>query len=274
LLTLAEGEEAGGHWERELRGRFGPRALSEVIPHDETIDRAVRAGQIGSHCSPDSPAALQYRQLADTLRLALEVRPSLEDEQLLQALREAAQVENGRDACSTVSAAIVVPPPAAAVKPTSPSSARLRRLNRPLGSPTTTPPVRMKVVPAQLPSAAESSRAIAMPPLPQTPAHALAQLWPLWILLGAVLGGGLRFVPLTAALMPILIGLGVALLVIVAVLAALVAGERLSVAAGSEAAASRQAKKTKPPPRKVSVNARLTSLTSSPRRPRRGADAN
>ncbi len=42
LLTLPQGEQPGCRWERELRGRLGSRILAEVIPHDETIEQALR----------------------------------------------------------------------------------------------------------------------------------------------------------------------------------------------------------------------------------------
>jgi chromosome partitioning protein len=300
LLTLPEGEESGNRWERELRGRFGARALAEVIPHDESIGQALSAGQIGSHAHPQSPAALQYRQLVDKLGLAAEARPPAEVEQIIAALREAAAMVGPVAAASTVvsapaspdlprarkapSKAVPVVSPPDAVKPSKAPSHRLRRLNRPGDSlwpdrpersaPSAAPsPVRMKVVPAQAPLAVEPSHAAATPP-PQSAANALAQLWPLWILLGAVLGGGLRFVPLTASLLPILVGLGVALLV-VGVLGALAVQERnaaLSAKDGEGSAHSREVKKTVP--RKDSIGARLASLASTSKRGRRDPDAN
>ncbi len=90
LLTLPEGEELGCRWERELRGRLGARILSEVIPHDELIGKALSVGQISSHLHPDSPAGHPYSQLVAKLGLADEARPAATAEQVMQALREAA----------------------------------------------------------------------------------------------------------------------------------------------------------------------------------------
>ena len=70
LLTLPEGEQANGRWERELRGRFGTRILTNVIPHDEAVTQAVLFGSIVSHCSKDMPAAPAYHALVETLELA------------------------------------------------------------------------------------------------------------------------------------------------------------------------------------------------------------
>jgi chromosome partitioning protein len=293
LLTLGEGEQEGSRWERELRGRFGTRALPEVIPHDESIGKALEAGQIGSHQDPDSPAARQYRQLVDKLGLAAEASAAIPVEQVVQALRDAVALV-GPPAPSVPPSPVVAgetPAPLAEAPPTVPEpepakkapSHRLRRLHRsgessrPARPERASVPVLMKVVPAQVLPTVESS-----PPAPaaspQTTAHALAQLWPLWILLGAVLGGGLRFVPLTTSLLPILVGLGVALIVVV-VLLALAAQERnaaASITKGNGQPPSRAVKKATVPgePRKDSLSARLAALAVTPRRVRRDPDAN
>ena len=57
-------------------------------------------------------------------------------------------------------------------------------------------------------------------PVPVAPAAppaaaALSQPWPLWILLGAVLGGGLRLVPLPPSVLPILVGFSVAVIAVI-----------------------------------------------------------
>ncbi len=80
VLTLAEGEQPGGRWERELRGRLGGRVLPQIIPHDEEVTRAMLFGQVVTHSNPHSPAAIQYRQLADKLGLALEGRSTAASE--------------------------------------------------------------------------------------------------------------------------------------------------------------------------------------------------
>lgn len=238
LLTLPEGEQPGCRWERELRGRFGARVLPEVIPHDETIGKALRTGQISSHLHPDSPAARQYRQLVGKLGLAEEARPAAAAEQVTQALREAAA--SVRPVAATTDATV----PAAAppgepeshadeevdlfasaperelVTPPAPPVSRPRRVERPPSSvPPLAPSTRLKPA-AAMPPTAESvpvAAPVLMAPAAAPPATAatLSQLWPLWILLGAVLGGGLRFLPQSSSLLPLLVGLGVAAVVVI-----------------------------------------------------------
>ncbi len=297
LLTLPEGEQPSCHWERELRGRFGSRVLSEVIPHDETIGEALRTGRIGSHVNPDAPAACQYHQLAGKLGLAAETSDVIEVERIAQALREAAALVG--PAIEAAAPASADPPretkrpsrqvprrvsSSEAAKPAAPRPRRLSRsgeVPRPArteraASPPAAPPVRMKVVPAKAAPPDEPAPCAAVAP-PQPAANALAQLWPLWILLGAVLGGGLRFLPPATSLLPILVGLGVALIVVVT-LFTLAAQERtIAPDADTESSRtrSREQKKTasRSELRKDPLSARLASLAGTPKRARRGPDA-
>ncbi len=246
LLTLAEGEEPGCRWERELRGRYGARILSEVIPHDETIDKSLRVGQIACHLQPDSPATRQFRQLCGKLGLDEESRSAASAEQVTQALREAAaevgpsvvtapapattaapsKTPNGadiEDRCAPV-------PEIASRKPMSAPIQRPRRSERssdtvrpgrperaaPPAAAPLPPSSRMKKKPALSAPPVDQVDPAPIPASPAEPAAAngLAQLWPLWILLGAVLGGGLRFLPPSSSLLPILVGLGVGAIVV------------------------------------------------------------
>lgn len=244
LLTLPEGEEPGCRWERELRGRLGVRILAEVIPHDETIVKALRVGQISSHLHPDSPAARQYRQLVGKLCLAAETRPGAAAETIIEALRTAATAIG-------FTAAALSPPtisefPAETKidsdpvdlfssernpepsNPTAPPSSRVRRLGRSgeilrharperLASAAVAPATRVNSASTTSGDLEEpTGTSPAQPQLaPASQANGLAQLWPLWILLGAVLGGGLRILSLPPSLLPVLVGLGVALIVVV-----------------------------------------------------------
>ena len=282
LLTLPEGEEPGCRWERELRGRFGTRVLAEVIPHDESIGQALRDGQISSHLHPDAPAGRQYHLLVEKLGLAAEACAAVEVEQVMQALREATDLLGP----ANVPAPEPVKPVAAPVpRPRrlsrSGESLRPARPERPIPPPAAPPssPLRIKAVPAKVPIAEEMPPpAPVVPAPPQPAANALAQLWPLWILLGAVLGGGLRFVPLTASLLPILVGLGVALIVVV-VLFTLAAQERATAAPtgrGKSQTRTREPKKAapRPEPRKDPVAARLATIAGMSKRTRRDPNAN
>ena len=244
LLTLPEGEEPGCRWERELRGRLGVRILPEVIPHDETVVKALRVGQISSHLHPDSPAARQYRLFVGRLGLAAEPRPPAAAETITEALRNAA---------ATIGPAVAAPPPSTITefssetkedcdpvdlfssernsepqKPAVPPSSRVRRLPRSgefarharperpasgavASSSRITPASTSPVDPVERSPAASLAARVS----PASQPNALAQLWPLWILLGAVLGGGLKILSLPPSLLPILVGLGVALIVVV-----------------------------------------------------------
>jgi chromosome partitioning protein len=77
LLTLPEGEQVGGRWECELRGRFGTRILPQVVPYDEEVGKALLLGQIVSLYNPEAESARQYLQLAQTLTLAQAPQPDV-----------------------------------------------------------------------------------------------------------------------------------------------------------------------------------------------------
>lgn len=271
LLTLPEGENPGCHWERELRGRFGTRVLPEVIPHDESIPAALRSGQISSHAHPDSPAGQQYHQLAAKLGLATESHPSLEEEQILQALREASS-EASRNEGAGASAGSSVPAARPLPLPTRDTPThRQRRLGR---SGESLRPARSER--ALAPAASPASAPIPSMATRDQTAHALAQLWPLWILFGAVLGGGLRLLPLSPALLPFLIGLGAALIVVV-LFAFVIQLRRESSAPANKRGWLRRREVKKAPrteARQEYLSARLASLASIPKRTRRDADAN
>lgn len=114
---------------------------------------------------------------------------------------------------------------------------------------------------------------------PHNTSHALSQLWPLWILLGAVLGGGLRLAPPSPSLLPIFVGLGAALLVVV-VLFAMASQKRsaFSSALGKSRGWLRKRMTKKPTPRQEErqeyLSARLASIANSTKNARRAADSN
>ncbi len=129
------------------------------------------------------------------------------------------------------------------MKPAAPPLNRVRRLGRSgeiirpdRAAPRTTPPVppsgRVKKVNVSAVPPPEPARPPA--PSPTTPppvtSNILGQLWPLWILVGAVLGGGLRFLPLSPSMLPLLVGLGVALIVVIALGAMAVLQDRRAAA--------------------------------------------
>lgn len=70
LLTLAEGDEPGGRWERELRGRLGNQIFPQVIPYEEEIPQA----HLEQILTPTGNPALVaiYKQLVQILKLTQE----------------------------------------------------------------------------------------------------------------------------------------------------------------------------------------------------------
>lgn len=268
LLTLPEGEEPGCRLERELRGRFGTRVLPEVIPHDESIVADLSAGHIGSHLHPDAPASRQYHQLVSKLGLAAESGPRVEVERILQALGEAseqigasieARGESGEERELSDESSTFAPRPSPSSPRATPTHRRLARSERGSASAAETAFISTRSVRAR-------------------DAQALAQLWPLWILLGAVLGGGLRLAPLPPSLFPFLIGLGAALLVVVVLFT--VAPQNRTKSSGAEKRRNwlRRRESKKNPPRSETrqehISARLASLASFPKHKRSDADSN
>lgn len=279
LLTLPEGEELGCHLERELRGRFGTRVLPEVIPHDQSIVADLREGHIGSHKHPDSPAARQYYQLVAKLNLAAHCSPSIEEERILQSLREASAltgastsaIESGDGGASESEESSARIPRASFLAPRDTPTHRPRRLSR---SGESLRPARLE----RAVSASSDPTSMPVRSVGARDAQTLNQLWPLWILLGAVLGGGLRLAPLSPSLLPFFIGMGTALIVVV-VLFILAPPKRLESWATAKKRGwmrRREAKKTpnRTEARQDHLSARLASLANIPKRTRRDADSN
>jgi chromosome partitioning protein len=110
LLTLPEGEEPGGRWERELRGRLGTRILPQVVPHDDAVVQAALGHQIVTHSGPVGLVAQTYRALAETLELAHDHRETVERTSAVSALQ-----------LSLTQSKAMPRKPAAVMKPLSPS---------------------------------------------------------------------------------------------------------------------------------------------------------
>jgi chromosome partitioning protein len=295
LLTLPKDEQSGCRLKRELRGRFGTRVLSEVIPHDERIGEALRSGSIGCQLFPDSPAAQQYHQLVAKLDLADATTPGIELEEIYQNLRAGSQLigSTPNPVCAEPTLPKETPSPDV---PLLPETAKLplpgprpRRLGRSGECPRLTRPDRGPSVPA---ASSPRRRALsgkghvagdgaspfisATSPTPHPNTVALAQLWPLWILLGTILGGGLHILP--PSMLPGLIGLGSALLVVVVLYT--LRGQKLTAALSRYLKRGWQGKfqtrKSAVPTEATedALSARLTSLVTNSKRARRASDAN
>ncbi len=240
LLTLPEGETPGGRWERELRGRFGSRILPNAIPYDDSVSQAVLFGQIICHTNKNAPAAVAYHALVETLDLsgpvaALRVHHTAEQSPALAALRLASktvrprtpaivsgtetlapvvtvahQALASRPAPSGVRRVVSVPPAEVVERPSTPR----RRLTPITAIPVVGPAeirARSRTVPVV--STPEPVRQIPARPQPPTQGNVSRVKVLLWVLLGVVVGIGLRFVEVPDSLIPYLVGTGVALMV-------------------------------------------------------------
>jgi chromosome partitioning protein len=253
LLTLPESESPGGRWERELRGRFGSRILPEVIPHDEEAARASLSGHVITHSNPNAPSSVMYRRLVQTLGLASEARTAPTSRVASALLTAAASLQTAKSAVKIYGVNTPIPTPVPEDTPqlSRPPSDPLPteepllpvcfpertepkkdvELSRPgrngikaatLPPRRSSPKVPRPAFPAIAPAApapapaAEAPVAPAATAAPGAPAAARSwqAFWPLWILLAAGGGVGLRFLHLPAESVPVLVGVGVAVLVV------------------------------------------------------------
>jgi chromosome partitioning protein len=254
LLTLPEGETPGGRCERELRGRFGTRILSQVIPHDEAVRQAVLFAQIVCQTNKDAPAAAAYHALVEALDLAgppaaRRSGEASERRSVLAALRLASKAVRPKPASGVRQAAPVVPA-APVLTPlhetplpsrTTPSGVR-RVAVVPSGAPEppanprrgrTTQVAAIPVV-GQMESRVQSwSEPVVKTPEPPAPTPRAPEATPrgskpqpasrgsvpsgvalLWVVVGMIAGIGLRFVQLPDVAIQVLVGLGVSLVVV------------------------------------------------------------
>jgi cellulose biosynthesis protein BcsQ len=312
LLTLPDGEVPGGRWERELRGRFGTRVLPQVIPHDEALGQALNEGRIIAHLDPEAAVSRQYHSLVAHLELAQGTRHGSDPNHASWALSQAASSLQlvGASARRSMAAAPPAELPAAepevvaAVRddglPRRPTPSgerrRLSDIRRRLPRERSTPPA-PPVVPSLRASppppetfVERPSRSVPiLPPVPPaaaplpppTPAPAPlpsgqgVPLWPLWILLGAILGSGVRFVPLSPSLIPLVVGLGVAIGVVFLLRVVGIKPDGPAAPISQAAPASSEIKPAPPrsEPRK-DLSARLAALSPRPGRYRRGPHEN
>jgi chromosome partitioning protein len=242
LLTLPEGEEPNGRYERELRGRFGTRILPYVIPADEKLGQALLAGQIVTQAHPEAPVAVAYTGLAAALQLASETLtadPQAESGLLVAAAHQrdagtrrdneldevaARAVDAVEEAIGSGGAPVAVAP----VKPSPRLVSRPRPLQAPAAKTTPTRPRPRPVTrePEHLPELepvsppselVRPSRTAARAPARQLDPAASAPpqpWWLVWTALGTLLGLGLRFVRLPEAVFPLSVGMAVAVFVV------------------------------------------------------------
>jgi chromosome partitioning protein len=280
ILTLPEGEPSGGRWERELRGRFGNRIFTQVVPHDEEVAKAALFGHVLLQASPEAPAAAQYLGLAVALGLTEGRKPGqvFTDSPLAAAAATVPLVGAGAGrpfATATVSfhemdtspefqadipdnilppteaPATAVAPPADAAPPPEPvhrtPSRRVPAVKAPTPVPAPAPLTAEKVAARYAPARGRGSNA-----------------WLGWIAAGAVLGIGVRFLHLPPFMLPIIVGLGVAAGVIVLVRFLNAAADDRP--AGPPAKSGPTRKPGSRPELRRDSNARLSSLTRRPPR--------
>jgi chromosome partitioning protein len=251
LLTLPDGEIPGGRWERELRGRFGGRILSQVIPYDEEVGKSLLEGQIIAQVNPDSSASIQYRNLAQSLALARETRATRPSRITMALVQAASGVQLGGPPAREHNSAVrkSAPPEAAETSPdalmpaangaeTFDENSAVNKTvlddkqsprdpgRRPKsGAKAPLPPVSPSAPgkkPASYRRSADDadvrprpSRAPAPVPPTAPPQSFIAQLWPLWVALAAVGGVGLRFVPQPESALPMIVGVTVTAVIVV-----------------------------------------------------------
>lgn len=224
LLTLPESEQAGGRWERELRGRLGTRILPLVVPHDESAAKASLFGQIVSQANPEAPAAQTYHALVESLSLSADARETAERTTGTSALLLAsATLKNA--AARRVPARPAAPAPQPPAEPTAEVFAPSQRRRTPVR------PVPVAPAPA-VPAAPPKSRTppsvpvhvpepVAQTPAQPTPASSAAKggfpliVGGLWVAVAIVVGVGLRFLKLPDFVVPILMGVGVGAAVVI-----------------------------------------------------------
>lgn len=241
LLTLPESESPGGRWERELRGRFGGRVLSQVIPYDEEVGKSSLFGQIALQANPESPASVSYRDLVGELQLT----------------RDAKKAVRPLEATLTVAAAAVRAKPfePRTTKPTKRrSSARIPRVRVPVPVSTSggnLPGDGHGDEMAALSPSAALERQLPPPPaihrsstsanrdeprtaprneqVPVTPRlHSTQRPWLVWVGLAMAMGIGLRFVELPSFAVPIVVGIAVTAAMTLFLHLAMQAGEERS----------------------------------------------
>lgn len=67
VLTLPQGEELGGRWEKGLRNRFGSRMFPHAIPYDPVVGYTLLKGVPVSVAEPESMPAKHYAAIADMI---------------------------------------------------------------------------------------------------------------------------------------------------------------------------------------------------------------
>jgi chromosome partitioning protein len=271
LVTLPDGEQPGGRWERELRGRFGSRILPHVIPHDEEVAKALLFSQVLVHNNRDCAAAQAYRSAAAALELAADaVVVAAPAESVLLAAAAVHQTERPRAA----SPAATMPAPAVAdlaldrVSPAPPvvPSHAMPDLQPWHAGPPAMHDLHLDSEPPPAAAAASAPTVAAAEPPPTPPFQVPSALW---IAFGIFLGVGMRFVHLPPDMIPMAVGLAVGLFMLL-VLSVLVVEEKpaLAGAAPPNGHAPDPRKPAGRPPadprRDDSTRARLATLARRP----------
>jgi chromosome partitioning protein len=254
LLTLAESEESGSRWERELRGRFGARVLPGVVPFDESVGQALLAGQIVSHVARESAVATVYHGLAEHLELAAGAADTVERTSATSALLVAAAGLKERAVARKP-----VPRPAAASRKPSNASVPVLVLagaEAPPSPPSRTmelepasssefdavpEPIKRRMTPAvPIPAVAKeeapaAERPPAAPPVapssvPVAPTAPAGEGFPVWqglvcFVLAIGAGVGLRFLHLPEASIPYIVGVAVAAVMVLALRTVIPSGD-------------------------------------------------
>jgi chromosome partitioning protein len=216
LLTLAEGDAPGCRWERELRGRFGSRVLPEVIPCDEEVGKSLLLGQIVTHARPKTPAAACYHVLARDLGLTEAGVPAARGESPLllaaASLEPAARTRTRAPGRVGSAPALGTAQEELVAASSAPSSGRVEPAES-LGKDKPAEPEPRAADPAPPVAPPVAPPAAATRPLYRAPA---AQPRYAWVGAAVVVGVLMRFIPLPDWALPIIVGVCVSALVLVA----------------------------------------------------------
>ncbi len=296
LLTLPEGEELDGRWERELRGRLGTRILPDVIPFDPEAARSRDASAILVHTYPDAPAAARYVALVENLCLTAQCVVARSGEAPLLSAAAAFQTsaapavsysfmpEPAIEKTPVPVPAHKTPPPMRRVPPL-PRQAEEPNLPTDVGGMMSMPEIPILRLPRRssyksavpvVPTAARKSapeqprKPVADKPRSESkkPANNPPPL--MWIGAAMVLGFGLRFVHIPPQFVPLVIGAAVTAGTLIVLRLLLSPGEAPAPLSRSRIGSPRRTNEPKkaavrPEPAKE-VNSRLAALTRRPTR--------
>ncbi len=206
-------QPASERWETDLRRFLGDKALPTTIPVDGAVEEAAMIYQVVTLANPDAPAAQAYFHLAGNLGLATGAGYAEPHPLPKRAVEKIAAVAPARPvlAAAAVAAAPAAPPaarrsrPEPAPRPTAPRRPAPR-------------PVRPEAAPRPTPTPVETPRPKTVAKAPAPPEGGLIRPWQLAVGAALLFGAVLGTLRAATTLLPMVVGIGTAAVVLVAVL--------------------------------------------------------